>query len=313
MIFIDLPEDVVSYFLCLSDISSVISISQTNKYLHHLAFAPALWISLVQDLRNRGFIDRLSTADIRALTTQALVQVVRQLVLGPEAWSPPRPDDSLLGTYHSSLSSANYIYDFAAEVLAGGERVNIVMRIRSWVTPHLGFATVRMYCLPRLETCIIIDFRTQRCCKIISPSHIGSTFWVELIPDYFILSFTPISGTAQEIRVYAIASSSLKVHLSTLEPIFKWQHMKVRSNAALTECGSISHIIPPTSLAVEYFMLYCAASACPSQVHLNLNLPGDSGAASQRHQIHRSPESRILVIPRRGCRGQEAKKSYRQT
>ncbi|KAJ7116958.1 hypothetical protein C8R44DRAFT_202522 [Mycena epipterygia] len=263
--------------------------AQTNKYLHHLAFTRFLWISLVQDLWNRGFIDRLSAADIRVLPVQALVQVVRQLVVGPAAWSPPRierpkslqpsalpkisdpqgipeplvqslpkapcarivlhpsipsaptpgpvhtqilrggkyvlfsylsepvlgcwrvADDSLLGTYHSSLSSTYNIRDFATEVLPGGERVNIVMRIKSWVTQNLslveviswdlgtgitellsrteytnsrlhpqflrvicgGFAAVRMFGLPQGEICIIIDFRTQKCCKMDFPSHIG--------------------------------------------------------------------------------------------------------------------------------------------
>ncbi|KAJ7095560.1 hypothetical protein C8R44DRAFT_889982 [Mycena epipterygia] len=89
MIFLDLPEDVINYALCLCDIYSVVCISQTNKYLHDLAFTPSIWMTLVEDLRNRGFVDRLSAADIRSLSTQSLVALVRRLVLGPEAWSPP--------------------------------------------------------------------------------------------------------------------------------------------------------------------------------------------------------------------------------
>ncbi|KAJ7085531.1 hypothetical protein C8R44DRAFT_821395 [Mycena epipterygia] len=89
MIFLDIPEDVIQYSLCLSDIYSVISISQTNKYLHELALTPTIWIALVDDLRHRGFVDRLSAADIRAMSTQSLVTVVKRLVVGPEAWSPP--------------------------------------------------------------------------------------------------------------------------------------------------------------------------------------------------------------------------------
>ncbi|KAJ7133328.1 hypothetical protein C8R44DRAFT_849458 [Mycena epipterygia] len=88
MTFLNLPEDVLHDVLCLSDIYSVISISQTNKYLHDLASTPTIWIFLVEDLRNRGFIDRLSAADIRSMSTQSLVAIVRRLVIGPEAWSP---------------------------------------------------------------------------------------------------------------------------------------------------------------------------------------------------------------------------------
>ncbi|KAJ7126001.1 hypothetical protein C8R44DRAFT_979915 [Mycena epipterygia] len=90
MFFLDLPEDVIEYALCLSDISSVLSISQTNNYLHDLAFTPTIWRFLVEDLRKRNFVDRLSAADIRKMSTQTLVAVVRRLVVGPEAWSPPR-------------------------------------------------------------------------------------------------------------------------------------------------------------------------------------------------------------------------------
>ncbi|KAJ7088259.1 hypothetical protein C8R44DRAFT_892798 [Mycena epipterygia] len=90
MSFLDLPEDVVCYALCVFDIFSVIYVSQTNKHLHLLAFTPNVWMSLVEDLQSRGFIDWLSTADIRKISTQSLVAVVKRLVLGPEAWSPPK-------------------------------------------------------------------------------------------------------------------------------------------------------------------------------------------------------------------------------
>ncbi|KAJ7096907.1 hypothetical protein C8R44DRAFT_989167 [Mycena epipterygia] len=91
MILLDLPEDVIRYALCLCEISSVTCISQTNKYLHYLAYTPTIWIALVEDLRQRGFIDRPSTTDIRTMSTQSLVEVVMRLVLGPKAWSSPSP------------------------------------------------------------------------------------------------------------------------------------------------------------------------------------------------------------------------------
>lgn len=69
---------------------SIISPAQTNKYLHDLAFTQTIWISLVDDLRKRGFVDRLSAADIQKMSTQSLVAVVRRLVVRPDAWSPPR-------------------------------------------------------------------------------------------------------------------------------------------------------------------------------------------------------------------------------
>ncbi|KAJ7144510.1 hypothetical protein C8R44DRAFT_865421 [Mycena epipterygia] len=90
MAFIDLPEDVVLDVLGICEVSSVLSISQTSKYLHLLVFTPTLWMSLVEDLRHRGFVDRLSSADIRSMSTQSLVALVKRMVVGPEAWSPPK-------------------------------------------------------------------------------------------------------------------------------------------------------------------------------------------------------------------------------
>ncbi|KAJ7110516.1 hypothetical protein C8R44DRAFT_883652 [Mycena epipterygia] len=333
MTFLDLPEDVILYTLCRCDVSSVLSISETNRYLHDLAFtATTIWMSLVEDLRHRGFVDRLSAADIRTMSTQSLVALVRRMVVGPETWSrpkiqqpkssqrmsfsrilhklassqeqpatlhphraqpacakivvhlslpvelPPAPfytqvlrggkyilfsdvrseglnppvlgcwrvaDDSLLGTYHTGLASAT-ILDFSAEVFPGGEQANIVIRLRSLASSNLcfvhivswdfvtgmtellsatrwtyspfhiqtlpnicgNFAVVRTYYTPLwADMCIIIAFRAQKYCKIFCPSHVGTNFSLELVPDYFILTWTP-SGKNQKIRVGTITSLS---------------------------------------------------------------------------------------------------------
>ncbi|KAJ7085542.1 hypothetical protein C8R44DRAFT_821426 [Mycena epipterygia] len=58
MSFPDLPEDIVLEVLCICEVSWVIFTSQTNKYLHDLAMYQTIWISLAEDLRKRGFIDR---------------------------------------------------------------------------------------------------------------------------------------------------------------------------------------------------------------------------------------------------------------
>ncbi|KAJ7080237.1 hypothetical protein C8R44DRAFT_907181 [Mycena epipterygia] len=270
-------------------------------------------MSLVEDLRNRNFVDRLSAPDIRAMSTQDLVAVVRRLVVGPDSWSPriqslqpfsrirqktasylktaaldgnasparacapivvhpsippaqPRflraellrgghyvlfhhgrsarklgcwkvAEDSLVGTYCTSST----IIDFAAEVLDGGERVNIVIRLRNSATVcsveviSWEFATGMselllvtqytdsqpdLHSLPTIcgrlalvrtyrqssgaHIHIIIDFRTQMHCKLRLLSHIKS----ELVPGYFISTATSFSDNTQEIRVYSIASLS---------------------------------------------------------------------------------------------------------
>ncbi|KAJ7094775.1 hypothetical protein C8R44DRAFT_749361 [Mycena epipterygia] len=47
-------------------------------------------MSLVEDLRTRGIVDRVSAADIQKVSTYCLVAIVGRLVVGPESWSPPR-------------------------------------------------------------------------------------------------------------------------------------------------------------------------------------------------------------------------------
>ncbi|KAJ7198137.1 hypothetical protein GGX14DRAFT_184301 [Mycena pura] len=88
MKLLDLPLELLLMVLCFCDVSSVMLASQTNKTLHDLACLRIVWISLVEDLRHRGFVDRLSAADVRAMPTSDLVAVVRRLVVGPAAWSP---------------------------------------------------------------------------------------------------------------------------------------------------------------------------------------------------------------------------------
>ncbi|KAJ7106989.1 hypothetical protein C8R44DRAFT_323296 [Mycena epipterygia] len=103
MSFLDLPEDVIYHALSMCDISSVICISQTSKYLHLLGLAPTVWRSLVEDLRYRGFVDRLSIADIRAMSTETSMTVVKRVVAGPEAWSPPKIQSPPQPTFFSKL------------------------------------------------------------------------------------------------------------------------------------------------------------------------------------------------------------------
>ncbi|KAJ7080100.1 hypothetical protein C8R44DRAFT_824431 [Mycena epipterygia] len=105
MTFLNLPEDVILDVLCICAVSSVISISQTNSYLHLLAFTPTLWMSLVENLRKRGFVDRLSASDIRAMSTESLVAVVRRLVAGPETWSSTRMQPQQLKSFSRILST----------------------------------------------------------------------------------------------------------------------------------------------------------------------------------------------------------------
>ncbi|KAJ7106327.1 hypothetical protein C8R44DRAFT_806025 [Mycena epipterygia] len=92
----ELPEDVLLLTFSLCDIYAVISTSQINKYLHRIALDRTVWVALVEDLRLRGFIDRLSAADIRASSAEKLIGLVKTMVTGRDSWpvekkrAPPR-------------------------------------------------------------------------------------------------------------------------------------------------------------------------------------------------------------------------------
>ncbi|KAJ7479442.1 hypothetical protein B0H11DRAFT_2280923 [Mycena galericulata] len=226
MELLDIPEDVLCYIITLCvDVHSllqVLVISHTNKYLKHLAFTPTVWISVVQNLQDRGFVDLLSSTEIQALSTQSLVTIVNIISL---------------------VLTTNFIlHGSQAEILDGGERANLVVCLRAAgsTTPIVeivaldlvtGIADIlfrneftdaqfnhptspkicgeiavfRMYNRPRWsEMHIIINWRTQQYCKITTPS--GSRVVADLLPGHFILITTMLEPVQYRINVYDLKS-----------------------------------------------------------------------------------------------------------
>ncbi|KAJ7107374.1 hypothetical protein C8R44DRAFT_885390 [Mycena epipterygia] len=58
----------------------------TNRYLRRIALDRIVWVALVEDLWLRGFVDRLSAADIRASSAERLIGLVKKMLTGPESW-----------------------------------------------------------------------------------------------------------------------------------------------------------------------------------------------------------------------------------
>ncbi|KAJ7452650.1 hypothetical protein FB451DRAFT_1282771 [Mycena latifolia] len=85
-LFSELAADILFAVFACCDISSVVGISQTCKYLHDLAFHKSVWLLLVGDLKRRAMID--SSLDLQALSTDELVNLVKGIITGPETWSP---------------------------------------------------------------------------------------------------------------------------------------------------------------------------------------------------------------------------------
>ncbi|KAJ7031968.1 hypothetical protein C8F04DRAFT_1108772, partial [Mycena alexandri] len=99
----DLSEDEIRTIFSFCDICAVVSMSRTNKYLRRLTLHKLVWVDLVDNLRRKGFVDRLSLSDIQAYSQEALVDLVKRILTGPACWNPPaKPKSNWLW---STLSS----------------------------------------------------------------------------------------------------------------------------------------------------------------------------------------------------------------
>ncbi|KAJ7282393.1 hypothetical protein C8J57DRAFT_1295257 [Mycena rebaudengoi] len=83
----ELAEDILYLILCLCDVYTVLSVSQTNKSFRRIAYAKNVWLHLIQDLVARKFIDLPSNRALKDSSTPGLIEQVKKIVLGPKTWS----------------------------------------------------------------------------------------------------------------------------------------------------------------------------------------------------------------------------------
>ncbi|KAJ7452638.1 hypothetical protein FB451DRAFT_1565910 [Mycena latifolia] len=86
VLFSELAADILLSIFACCDISSVVSIGQTCRYLHNLAFHRSVWLVLVQDLKRRAIVD--SALELQDLSAVQLINLVKALLTGPKTWSP---------------------------------------------------------------------------------------------------------------------------------------------------------------------------------------------------------------------------------
>ncbi|KAJ6472447.1 hypothetical protein C8R45DRAFT_1103897 [Mycena sanguinolenta] len=86
----NLPLDVIFSIFARCDICSVVSASQTCRYLHNLAFDKSIWIGLLDNLRRKSILDR--TDDLETLSVAEMIGIVRRLITGPLTWTPGELD-----------------------------------------------------------------------------------------------------------------------------------------------------------------------------------------------------------------------------
>ncbi|KAJ7177129.1 hypothetical protein C8R46DRAFT_1188739 [Mycena filopes] len=83
----ELDEDVLIDILSSLDIATVLRVSEVNKDLRQVALGRSLWISLVADLADRGFLALPPPEALTGYTSDDLIAEVRRLVVGPKTWA----------------------------------------------------------------------------------------------------------------------------------------------------------------------------------------------------------------------------------
>ncbi|KAJ6489736.1 hypothetical protein C8R45DRAFT_991692 [Mycena sanguinolenta] len=80
--------DVVLYIFAFTDVYTILSLSQVNKFFYSITLAKQLWIPIVRDLVMRGLSDFPADEDLGELSAETLVEEVRRAVAGPHTWLP---------------------------------------------------------------------------------------------------------------------------------------------------------------------------------------------------------------------------------
>ncbi|KAJ6476855.1 hypothetical protein C8R45DRAFT_1216698 [Mycena sanguinolenta] len=88
----DLAADVIFSILAFCDIASVVSVGQTCRSLHALAFEKSVWLVLLDNLRRRCILDHNCTPNLETLSTAEMIEIVKRLLIGPQTWSPENPN-----------------------------------------------------------------------------------------------------------------------------------------------------------------------------------------------------------------------------
>ncbi|KAF8148565.1 hypothetical protein K438DRAFT_1989214 [Mycena galopus ATCC 62051] len=100
VLFSDFAPDIIFSIFARCDISCY---SQTCRYLNQLAFNKSVWLGLLSTLRRRGILDRTS-ANLENLSTEDMIKFLRQLITGPETWSPGEHGRGSIGRISRKLT-----------------------------------------------------------------------------------------------------------------------------------------------------------------------------------------------------------------
>ncbi|KAF7349491.1 hypothetical protein MSAN_01739400 [Mycena sanguinolenta] len=130
----DLPTDIVFSIFACCDIASVVSVSQTCRCLHALAFEKSVWLILLHDLRRRCILDRNCTPNLETLSTAEMIEIVRRLITGPQTWNPTEHDSVAEFSRKITLHPAVTFGDNTAKLLGSGRYILFTneFRLQCW-------------------------------------------------------------------------------------------------------------------------------------------------------------------------------------
>ncbi|KAJ7246513.1 hypothetical protein C8J57DRAFT_1675342 [Mycena rebaudengoi] len=138
-----LSEDVLIYLLGLCDISSVVSISETNRYFHLLSIQAPVWVALVENLNINLLRDPPPDENLKNISTAELIRLAKCAARGPETWvsTYSQPTISREIRIPCELFGLTNYYTGRAQLLPGGEFV-VITRLATVQCWHV--ATGRM-------------------------------------------------------------------------------------------------------------------------------------------------------------------------
>ncbi|RDB21907.1 hypothetical protein Hypma_010969 [Hypsizygus marmoreus] len=121
-----LVDDVLLRIFCSCNIHVILTLSQSSRHFHDLAFSKQVWLAVLSDLQRRNFIDLLPGQQLNQLTSNELVNLAKRAVLGPRSWtdtSRPRiASQFILKSSITDPDNGNNIADEnKAELLPGGQ------------------------------------------------------------------------------------------------------------------------------------------------------------------------------------------------
>ncbi|KAF7353474.1 hypothetical protein MSAN_01536900 [Mycena sanguinolenta] len=159
----NMAPDVIFSIFAFCDISSVISASETCRYLHNLAFDKSVWLGLLDNLRRRSILDR--TVNLETLSVAEMIGIVRRLITGPQTWSSgeldrdPVAEISKTITLHPEGDPGNFRWG-SVELLPSGSYVLFKNQdtLECWSVAHDRLVWRHTSCL---EHSVVVDFTAE--------------------------------------------------------------------------------------------------------------------------------------------------------